>query len=68
MVCDKHASRFMPLTLKIAIVVLCFGLCGAITLIVSTAREQPEQSQKMNAIPVKNHEVLRRVWIVAARL
>lgn len=58
----------MPLTLKIAIVVLCFGLCGASTLIMSTAHEQSEQSQKMNAIPVKNHEVVRRVWIVAARL
>jgi hypothetical protein len=64
MVCDKRASRFMPLTLKIAIVLLCFGLCGASTLIVSTAREQSEQSQKMNAIPVKNHEIARRVWVV----
>jgi flagellar basal body-associated protein FliL len=68
MVRDKHRSRFMPLTLKIAIVVLCFGLCGASTLFISTAREESEQSQRMNAIPVKNHEVIRRVWIVAARL
>jgi hypothetical protein len=53
----------MPLTLKVAIVLLCFALCGAGTFIASTAREQSEQLQKMNAIPVKNHEVARRVWI-----
>ena len=53
----------MPLTLKVAIVLLCFALCGAGTFIASTAREQSEQPQKMNAIPVKNHEVARRVWI-----
>jgi hypothetical protein len=55
----------MPLTLKIAIVLVCFALCGAGTFIASTAREQPDQPQKINAIPVKNHEVARRVWIVA---
>ena len=58
----------MPLTLKIAIVLLCFALCGAGTFIASTAREESRQPQKMNAIPVKNHEIARRVWIVAARL
>lgn len=68
MVRDNCASRFMPLTLKIAIVVICFGLCGASTLIVSTARDQSRQSRKMDAIPVKNHDVLRRIWIVAVRL
>jgi len=54
----------MPLTLKVAIVLLCFALCGAGTFIASTAREQSEQLQKTNAIPVKNHEIARRVWIV----
>jgi hypothetical protein len=54
----------MPLTLKIAIVLLCFALCGAGTFIASTAREDCKQPQKMNAIPVKNHEIVRRVWIV----
>jgi len=58
----------MPLTLKIVIVLLCFALCGASTFIASAAREQTKQPQEMNAIPVKNHETARRVWIVAARL
>jgi hypothetical protein len=54
----------MPLTLKITIVLLCFALCGAGTFITSTAREQSRQPQKMNAIPVRNHETAPRVWIV----
>jgi hypothetical protein len=54
----------MTLSVKIAIVLLCFALCGAGTFIASTAREQSERPQKMNAIPVKNHEIARRVWIV----
>jgi len=58
----------MTLTAKMAIVLLCFALCGAGTFIASTARVQSEQLQKTNAIPVKNHEIARRVWIVAARL
>jgi hypothetical protein len=58
----------MPLTLKAAIVLLCFALCGAGTFIASTAHEHSGQPQKMNAIPVKNHEVARHVWIVATRL
>jgi hypothetical protein len=58
----------MTLPVKIAIVFLCFALCGAGTFIASTEREQSERLQKMNAIPVKNHEIARRVWIVAARL
>jgi hypothetical protein len=58
----------MPPTLKIAIVLLCFALCGAGTFIASTAHQQAKQPQEMNAIPVKNHEIARRIWIVAARL
>jgi hypothetical protein len=58
----------MPLTLKIAIVLICLALCGAGTFIASTAREQSEQPRKMNAIPVKNRELARRVWVVAMRL
>ena len=54
----------MPLTLKIAIVLLCFALCGAGTFIASTEREQTNRPQEMNAIPVKNHEMARRIWIV----
>jgi hypothetical protein len=55
----------MSLTLKITIVLFCFALCGAGTFIASTACEQPGQPQKINAIPVKNHETARRVWIMA---
>jgi hypothetical protein len=55
----------MPLTLKIAIVLLCFALCGAGTFMASTAREESKQPPKMNTIPIKNHEIARRVWIVA---
>jgi len=48
---------------KIAIVVLCFTLCGAGTFIASTARKENAQ-QKTSVIPVKNREVIRRVWIL----
>jgi hypothetical protein len=53
----------MTLPVKIAIVLFCFALCGAGTFIASTAREESKQPQKMNAIPVKNQEIARRVWI-----
>jgi hypothetical protein len=55
----------MTLTAKMAIVLFCFALCGAGTFIASTAREESKQPQKLNATPVKNHEIARRVWIVA---
>jgi hypothetical protein len=55
----------MTLTAKMAIVLLCFALCSAGTFIASIAREQSEQLQKTNAIPVGNQEIARRVWIVA---
>ncbi len=58
----------MTRTVKIAVVVMCFALCGAGTFIASTAREESRQPQRTNAIPVKNHEIARRVWIVAVRL
>jgi hypothetical protein len=50
-----------PVT-KIAIVLLCFALCGAGTFIASTARDE-DAPQKTNVIPVKNREVARRIWI-----
>ena len=53
----------MNLLTKIAIVLLCFSLCGAGTFIVSTARNE-DPPQKTNVIPVKNREMGRRVWIV----
>ncbi len=58
----------MPLTLKIAIVLLCFALCGAGTFIASNAQEDPKQPKRINAIPVENQEIARPVWIVAACL
>ena len=57
----------MTLLTKIAIVLLCFSLCGAGTFVASTAREKREP-QKTNVIPVKNRDFVRRGWIVAARL
>ena len=52
----------MSWTAKIMIVLLCFSLCGAGTFLVSTANEKSEL-QKTNAIPVRNREIIRRVWI-----
>jgi len=49
--------------MKIAIVLLCFTLCGAGTFIASTARKE-NASQKTSVIPVKNREVIWRVWIL----
>jgi hypothetical protein len=48
---------------KITIVLLCFSLCGAGTFIVSTARQE-NAPRKSNVMPVKNREVIRRVWIL----
>ena len=53
----------MNLVTKIAIVLLCFSLCGAGTFIASRARKE-NVPQKTNVIPVKNREVARRVWIL----
>jgi hypothetical protein len=50
------------LVTKIAIVLLCFSLCGAGAFIASTERNDGAL-QKTNIIPVKNREVARRVWI-----
>ncbi len=57
----------MSWTAKITIVLLCFSLCRAGTFVASTGREKTEP-QKTNVIPVKNRDLVRRVWIVAARL
>jgi hypothetical protein len=55
----------MTLPVKIAIVLLCFVSCAAGTFIAPSVREQSQPLQKTNAIPVKNHEIARRAWIVA---
>jgi hypothetical protein len=52
----------MSWTAKITIVLLCFALCGAGTFVASTTCEKREP-QKTNVIPVKNHDLVRRVWI-----
>jgi len=51
------------LVTKIAIVLLCFSLCGAGTFIASSARKE-NVLKKTSVIPVKNREVARRVWIL----
>jgi len=57
----------MSFMTKVAVVLLCFSLCGAGTFIASRPHKRDEP-QKKNVIPVKNREAVRRVWIVAARL
>jgi hypothetical protein len=52
----------MCLTAKIVIIVLCLSLCGTGVFIASTPREKTEP-QTVNAIPVENRDVVRRVWI-----
>jgi hypothetical protein len=52
----------MSRTLKVAIVVLCFSLCGVGAFITSIAREE-HSAQKTDVIPVKHRDVVRRVWI-----
>jgi hypothetical protein len=59
---DKLGTNPVNLVTKIAIVLLCFSLCGAGTFIASTARND-NALQKTNVIPVRNREVIRRIWI-----
>jgi len=42
--------------LKLAIVVVCFSLCGAGTFIVSTPQDEKSQ-QKTNVMPIKNRKL-----------
>jgi hypothetical protein len=48
--------------LKIAIVVLCFSLCGAGTFIVSMLQAE-KSPQKTNVLPVKNRRIIQHDWI-----
>ena len=48
--------------LKLAIVVVCFSLCGAGTFIVSTPGDE-QLKQKTNVMPVKNLQLIQRNWI-----
>jgi len=47
--------------LKLAIVIICFSLCGAGTFIVPTPRDE-QSPPKTHLVPVRNREVLPRVW------
>jgi hypothetical protein len=49
--------------IKLAIVLLCFSLCGVGNFIASNARKE-ETPQKTNVIPVKNREVARHAGIL----
>ena len=57
----------MSFMTKVAVVLLCFSLCGAGTFIASSPHNGDER-QKTNVIPAKNREAIRRVWILVARL
>jgi len=48
--------------LKIAIVIVCFSLCGAGTFILSKPRDEQSQ-QKTNVVPVENRQLIKRNWI-----
>jgi len=48
--------------LKLAIVVICFSLCGGATFIVSTPHDE-KSHQKPNVMPVKNRQLMQRNWI-----
>ena len=52
----------MSRMLKLAIVVLCFSLCGVGTFIVSTPRDE-ESQQKTSVMPIKNQQPIQRGWI-----
>src|SRR5438874_12209250 len=55
-------NQFMTGKTKIATILLCFFLCRTGTYLASTVYEKREP-QKINAIPVKNRDVVRRIWI-----
>jgi hypothetical protein len=60
---ERHPIRkSMSWTAKITIVLLCFSLCGAGTFVASTTCEK-RHLQKTNVIPVKNRDLVRRVWL-----
>jgi len=59
---DELASN-MNWMAKIAIVFICFSLCGAGSFIASTAQKE-NPSQKTDVMPVKNREAVGRVWIL----
>jgi len=55
-------NPFMSRAAKTAIILLCVSLCLAGTFLASGVCERREP-QKASAIPIRNHEVVRRIWI-----
>jgi hypothetical protein len=60
----KARNRNSPVSwmLKLAIVFVCFSLCGAGSFMVSTPHEDKSQ-HKPNVVPVKNHQLVQRNWM-----
>jgi hypothetical protein len=52
----------MSRRLKLAIVVVCFSLCGAGTFIVPMPQDEKSQ-QETNVMPIKNRQLIQRIWI-----
>jgi hypothetical protein len=52
----------MSWTAKVASILLSLSICSAGVLVTSRVREKCD-AQKANVIPVKNHEIVQRVWI-----
>jgi hypothetical protein len=48
--------------LKLAVVFVCFSLCGAGPFMVSTPQEEKSQHTP-NVAPVKNHRLVQRDWM-----
>jgi hypothetical protein len=52
----------MSFMTKVAVVLLCFSLCGVGTFIASSPHNGYEP-QKTNVIPAKNREVSQHTWV-----
>jgi hypothetical protein len=59
-----NRNSFVSRILKLAIVVVCFSLCGAGTFIVPTPRDERSQP-KTHIVPVKNREAVPHIWTLA---
>jgi hypothetical protein len=59
---NSESPRPMNRLLKLLVICLCFVICGAgaIFMPVDSAPINPERP---NAMPVRNHEPARRIWL-----
>jgi hypothetical protein len=57
-----NRNSSMSRMLKLAIVVVCFSLCGAGTFIVPMPQDEKSQ-HKTNVMPIKNRQLTERTWI-----